>query len=52
MSNFKIVTVFKGSCSYCGIFQEIKHSRCDMPGCLTLHYYDNLICKSCGKELK
>lgn len=49
-SDYADVIVFKGSCPSCGVFQSHKESRCQMSGCLVLHYYSDVIC-DCGQIL-
>lgn len=50
MSDYAVQTIFKGSCSACGVYQTHEESRCIMSGCLTLHYYGEVKCK-CGEVL-
>lgn len=42
--------VFKGSCPNCGLYQTHTQDRCDMSGCLVLHYYSEIKCE-CGEVI-
>jgi len=52
MNDYKMITVFRGSCSSCGVFQEIEESRCTKLGCLALHHYSVPSCRSCGRAVE
>ncbi len=50
MTDYREMTIFKGSCPGCGVFQTHKEERCCMSGCLTLHYNNEVKCE-CGEIL-